>query len=60
MAEWLQVVLLALLVIILYIISSRWRRVNGGGRVARITYWIAIALVALILALIAVYRGRNV
>ena len=60
MTEWLQVTLLAILIIILYVISSRWRPENGRGRVARITYWIAIALVALILALIAVYRGRNV
>ena len=51
MAEWLQVALLAVLIIILYVISSRWRP-EGEGRVVRVNFWVRLALILLILALL--------
>lgn len=60
MTEWLQVAFLALLIILLYIISSRWRPGDQSQRAMRLSYWIGLAVAALILALIAIVRLRNV
>lgn len=59
MNQDLQLALLALLVVILYIISSRWRPVDESQRIVRLSYWIGLAVILLILILYAVLRSRH-
>ena len=59
MSQGLQIALLVLLVVILYIISSRWRPSDESQRIARLSYWIGLAVVLLVLVLYTIVRSRN-
>jgi multisubunit Na+/H+ antiporter MnhB subunit len=59
MSQGLQLALLVLIVVILYIISSRWRPADENQRIVRLSYWIGLAVVLLILVLYAILRSRN-
>jgi len=59
MNQELQLALLALLVVILYIISSRWRPGDESQRIARLSYWIGLAITLLILVLYTILKSRN-
>ena len=59
MSETLKMILLAVLIIILYIISSRWRPADESQRIARLSYWIGLAITLLILVLYAILRSRS-
>lgn len=59
MSQDVQLALLALLVVILYIISSRWRPADESQRIARLSYWIGLAVVLLILVIYALLMSRN-
>ena len=59
MSETLKMMLLALLIVVLYVISSRWRPADESQRIARLSYWIGLAVVLLILVLYAILRSRS-
>ena len=59
MTQSLQLALLAFIVVILYIISSRWRPADESQRIARLSYWIGLAVTLLILVLYAILRSRS-
>ena len=59
MSETLKMILLAVLIIILYIISSRWRPADESQRITRLTYWIGLAVTLLILVLYTILRSRS-
>ena len=59
MTQSLQLALLAFIVVILYIISSRWRPADESQRITRLTYWIGLAVTLLILVLYAILRSRS-
>lgn len=58
MSEKVQLALLVAIVVILYIISSRWRPADESQRTVRLTYWIGLAVTLLILVLYAVLKSR--
>jgi multisubunit Na+/H+ antiporter MnhB subunit len=58
MNQNLQLALLIVVVILLYVISSRWRPEDEGGRRTRVSYWIGL-IVALALAIFALLRSRQ-
>ena len=59
MSQELQIGLLVLLVVILYIISSRWRPGDESRRIARLSYWIGLAVILLALVVYALLKSRN-
>lgn len=59
MSETLKMMLLALLIVVLYVISSRWRPGDESQRIVRTSYWIGLAVVLLILVLYAILRSRS-
>lgn len=59
MSQGLQIGLLVLMVVILYIISSRWRPADESQRIVRLTYWIGLAVTLLILVLYTILRSRS-
>lgn len=58
MSEGLQVALLVILIIALYVVSSRWRPSDSAQRSLRTTFWIGLAA-ALLLVLTILYGLRN-
>ena len=59
MTQELQIGLLVLLVVVLYLISSRWRPGDESQRIARRSYWIGLAVVLLILIIYTILRSRS-
>lgn len=59
MTQSIQLALLAFIVVILYIISSRWRPADESQRIARLSYWIGLAVVLLILIVYTILRSRS-
>ena len=59
MTQSLQLALLAFIIVILYIISSRWRPADESQRIARLSYWIGLAVTLLILVLYTILRSRS-
>lgn len=59
MSQNLQLVLLVLVIVILYLISSRWKPGDESQRAVRISYWIGLIVILLGLVLYTVLKGRN-
>ena len=59
MNQGLQTALLIILVVVLYLISSRWRPADESQRIARLSYLIGLAITLLILVLYAILRSRS-
>ncbi|HET6455995.1 MAG TPA: hypothetical protein VFI02_16440 [Armatimonadota bacterium] len=59
MTQSIQLALLAFIVVILYIISSRWRPADESQRIARLSYWIGLAVTLLLLVLYTILKARN-
>lgn len=59
MSQDVQLALLALLIVVLYVISSRWRPGDESQRIVRTSYWIGLAVVLLILVIYALLMSRN-
>lgn len=59
MSQNLQLALLVILIIALYIISSRWRPEDQEQRSMRVSYWIGLAIALVILVFITISRMRH-
>jgi len=56
MTENLQLALLIILIVILYVISSRWRTADDAQRSLRTSFWIGLAAALALLVLLALSR----
>lgn len=56
----LQLLLLAVLIVALYVISSRWRPEDETQRRMRVSYWIGLTIALILIALIAVFGPKSV
>jgi len=58
MSDTVRILLLTVLIVSLYVISSRWRTTDETQRMLRLAYWIGLAAVALLLVLILAWEKR--
>jgi hypothetical protein len=59
MTENVQLALLIFLIVILYVISSRWRTGDNTQRSLRTSFWIGLAAALALLVLLALSRLRR-
>ncbi len=59
MNQNIQLALLILVIVIVYILSSRWRPEDEGGRRTRISFWIGLAVGLMIAVYLIVSRTHN-
>lgn len=59
MSQNVQLALLIIVVIALYVISSRWRPEDEGGRRTRVSYWIGLVVILALLLVFTFIRTRH-